>query len=475
MCRAARCRDERCIHLWAASWPWLALSVAIVSMSAGATFFSLLDAATPPVLRASWRLWATSWIQLVPFGIQMFQTVRGNAELLAVWLRSLPILIAVGCILSIHFSLWVWGITHTSLTHSLLFVTAHPILIILASWSLYAVHLLTKPCRRAREDAEDSTLIEMTPMGDGAEAMALDPDAMAGLTVAHSLPLPENGIPGRTAERFPRRGVCSLQSCSSPPNWLETLGAAVGFAGSTIMVLLAAEEDGPVTVEGDMASLGGAAAMALYLVAGRFFRGDHKFPLFMYALPVTLSAALLTTAASFGLEGDVVSWDGSIAAVGAFGWLFDGRTALVVMAMAVVSGICGHTFANMALSHIPTLVASVSLLLEPVIGSVIGYLAGVQGVPSGFTFLGGVILLVGAGMVTFGGWKREQQRRPRVPRTEEEEEEQDRQREKQLRETAPTASSESSTRTSGSSSKAQGWVPDAVRAEPRRAAVGVSV
>lgn len=145
--------------------------------------------------------------------------------------------------------------------------------------------------------------------------------------------------------------------------------------------------------------------MAVYIVAGRFFRSHLQMPLFVYVFPVTITAAVTATIASLLAEG---AGDGGVAfgaapAFGVFGWLRDGRMAAVVLALGFVSGIMGHTLTNLTLRHLPVLVVSVALLLEPVVGSVIGYLAGVQSVPHGWTFGGGAVLLLGALLVTVGG------------------------------------------------------------------------
>lgn len=55
---------------------------------------------------------------------------------------------------------------------------------------------------------------------------------------------------------------------------------------------------------------------------------------------------------------------------------------------------------NYVLKHIAPLVVSVTLLLEPLVGSLIGAAFGLQGLPGPFTWVGGTVLLVGAGMVT---------------------------------------------------------------------------
>jgi drug/metabolite transporter (DMT)-like permease len=82
---------------------------------------------TPPVLRASWRLWATS-IVLLPGFIAQLRCVEKEAYNL----RNASLISLSGFALAIHFAAWTWSLDHTSLAHSLLFVTSHPIVIVSA-------------------------------------------------------------------------------------------------------------------------------------------------------------------------------------------------------------------------------------------------------------------------------------------------------------------------------------------------------
>ena len=81
----------------------------------------------PPMLRASWRLWATT-IVLAP-GFYAQRAWFTNADIRH---GTLMILIGSGIALAIHFAAWTWSLDHTSLAHSLLFVTSHPLVIVCA-------------------------------------------------------------------------------------------------------------------------------------------------------------------------------------------------------------------------------------------------------------------------------------------------------------------------------------------------------
>jgi drug/metabolite transporter (DMT)-like permease len=191
-----------------------------------------------------------------------------------------------------------------------------------------------------------------------------------------------------------------------PAGLLDTLGAFVAVAGVVLMlggVLFGGrssgddDEEQAVSVQGDLAALFGAAMMAVYLWAGRSVR--PWMPIWLYALPVTVSAALFCMVFSGFQES--ASFDGHKEA-GFFGWVYSSRLTGLTLGAAGISGILGHTLANYSLKHVPSLVVSVSILLETVIGSVIGWLAGVNESPDMWTWIGGAVLLVGGVMTIYG-------------------------------------------------------------------------
>jgi len=68
----------------------------------------------------------------------------------------------------------------------------------------------------------------------------------------------------------------------------------------------------------------------------------------------------------------------------------------IILLMALVSGIFGHTLYNWSLGYIRASVASVALLGEPIGASILAYLAPkIHQLPSGYTMVGGGIILLG--------------------------------------------------------------------------------
>jgi drug/metabolite transporter (DMT)-like permease len=104
---------------------WILLLVALFAVSsAGAVLQSMSE--IPPILRASWRMQGTALILLPGFIYQLYFLDKSDFSL-----RDLSIIVLSSLFLAAHFGSWVWSLDHTSLVHSLLFVTSHPLVIVL--------------------------------------------------------------------------------------------------------------------------------------------------------------------------------------------------------------------------------------------------------------------------------------------------------------------------------------------------------
>ncbi len=102
---------------------WVILGIAVLAVSSAGAIFKMMGDISP-ILRASWRLQVTSLVLLPLFIWQMKNTDF-------TWEKStILIILGSGVCLWVHFASWVWSLDHTSLTHSLLFVTAHPLIIV---------------------------------------------------------------------------------------------------------------------------------------------------------------------------------------------------------------------------------------------------------------------------------------------------------------------------------------------------------
>tara|TARA_Y100001958_G_C21230509_1_gene556209 strand:- start:1443 stop:2420 length:978 start_codon:yes stop_codon:yes gene_type:complete len=294
---------------------WLVLGVAICGVSSAGAIFTHVDD-IPPLLRASWRLQLTALI-LAPLALWQFNSIDEEVKSKLFEMSSGKVILASGAFLALHFGFWVTSLDYTSLTHSLLFVTAHPLVILI------------------------------------------------GMIL------------------FVRR-----------PNRMELIGGIAAFAGAAISMLDAGDVQGDrsVTFFGDQLAFLGAVFVVGYLVCGRILR--EWMPLFIYAFPVTLLGGLLLLPASMLLEADYSQY-------GAFGYI--GHETLVwFVLLAFIAGILGHTGLNYCLKYVSPLLISISVTLEPVLGSIIGWMFFSTGVPGMWTWIGGPILMLGIISILYG-------------------------------------------------------------------------
>ena len=110
-------------------WVWGLLAAAVIGVSSAGALFQHVGA-VPPLLRASWRLQLTA-IVLLPFFVYQLRTIEPEVERQLYTPRTWALLLASGVALAAHFGAWVASLDQTTLTHSLLFVTAHPLVIVI--------------------------------------------------------------------------------------------------------------------------------------------------------------------------------------------------------------------------------------------------------------------------------------------------------------------------------------------------------
>ena len=85
----------------------------------------------PPLLRASWRFQLTVVLMAPMFFLQYRDMRQDSVSMERLRLpETRYILLGSGMSLGLHMGAWVWSLDNTSLTHSLLFVTIHPLIIV---------------------------------------------------------------------------------------------------------------------------------------------------------------------------------------------------------------------------------------------------------------------------------------------------------------------------------------------------------
>jgi drug/metabolite transporter (DMT)-like permease len=164
------------------------------------------------------------------------------------------------------------------------------------------------------------------------------------------------------------------------------------------------------TFKGDLVAFLGALSMAVYLLCGESLRRASKglgdvptMPLWLYAFPVTAVATITCVILAVASDPGSITIYSSVnldkSVLGFLSWSY----VPFCLYLGGFSGVGGHTLLNTLLAYLTPTVVGTSLLAEPVIGGVIGYAVGVQGVPGGWTWGGGAVLVGGLVMTVKGG------------------------------------------------------------------------
>lgn len=160
-------------------------------------------------------------------------------------------------------------------------------------------------------------------------------------------------------------------------SWPTVVGVLVAFSG--VVLLFAEDLTDPGRLAGDLLALAGAAALGVYLIAGRAKRRGGM-PVLAYTSFVYGGAALTLFVAAL--------------AAGAVLYPLPASEFALFGAMALVPGMAGHTVYNWALRYIRATVVSVTHLIEPVGASILVLLVfGLQ--PPAGTAIGGAVTLAG--------------------------------------------------------------------------------
>ena len=163
---------------------------------------------------------------------------------------------------------------------------------------------------------------------------------------------------------------------------VNALGIALSLAGVGVLVIgnYGFAAFGLDTIEGNILALLGGIAAGLYILGGRKLRktvSTMTYAFVVYAVgTITLFFICLT------LNAPVYNLAVTDYAI--------------ILLMAVVSGIFGHTLYNWSLGYIRASVMSVALLGEPIGSSLLAYaIPWIHQEPSLYTIVGGGIILVG--------------------------------------------------------------------------------
>jgi len=297
------------------------------------------------------------------------QKIKVEEPLLSRYWQSLPLCIISGIFLGIHFSMWVFSLRHTSLTHSLLWVSMGPIVLNGGTWFLYLLGQSQCMVTIALCAAISLILVSVRR-----------PSAMETTGVLL-------GISGAIVMLVGVKRVGSVNSTrTDDDNEIHEMHAPPNHPNH------------PPTVYGDAAAFSGAVAVCVYLIIGQKLR--TFLPIWLYVFPVIGAATITCLIFSLLDDNDPCTIYG-FTRTSIFGFL-SRDFFLYALYLGVGPGIFGHTLLNALLKYVSPLVVSTAMLMEPIIGSVIGYYCGLQPLPDVYTWIGGGVLMVGLVLVVMG-------------------------------------------------------------------------
>lgn len=168
---------------------------------------------------------------------------------------------------------------------------------------------------------------------------------------------------------------------------LGILIAVLGMATMSMGDFLGGVLVGPNPLLGNGLAVVGAVMAAGYVLAGRSLRQRVSLVPYVVVVYGVCTVCLLVISL---LQGGPLTG-------------YPPREWLIFLGLAAGPGLLGHTVINWALAHIESSVVSVSMLGEPV-GATILAAVFLSEAPTGYTLLGGAVVLLGIALTT---WERE--------------------------------------------------------------------
>jgi len=139
------------------------------------------------------------------------------------------------------------------------------------------------------------------------------------------------------------------------------------------------------SIEGNILALLGGITAGLYILGGRIIRRKISTPSYAFVVYSSSTITLFIICIIFNSQIYNLSL----------------KDYQLIILMALVSGILGHTVYNWVLKYIRTSIVSVALLGEPLVSTIFAFLIPwINQVPSNFTIFGGIIILVGIYMTS---------------------------------------------------------------------------
>lgn len=167
----------------------------------------------------------------------------------------------------------------------------------------------------------------------------------------------------------------------------DAVGVTIGMGGMVLVSMDYAKSNS--TWYGDLIALAACVCALVYLLIGKKALNTHKFPLWSYLIVVNAFASVFSLVLSGILYKDWRYFD----------WM-NGEEAVYTIYLGLAPGFFGHTTINYLTKHLRPVIITAFVNLEPLFGSFIGWFMGYQGIPGYYTWLGGVVMIIGNLIIT---------------------------------------------------------------------------
>jgi len=305
----------------------LSLLAAVLAVSSSSIFVRFAQHEAPSMVIAALRLTLAS-LALAPLAL-----TRHRDELKSLTRGEFFLGLLSGAFLAIHFATWTASLEYTSVASSVVLVSTGPLWV-----ALLSPVFLKEPLTKAVLVGMSLALLGGTVIGLG-DSCTIDWSPWLGQDWRYAL----------RATR-PTLIIC-------PPFASFIQGKA--FLGNFL-------------------ALGGAWAVAGYLLIGRRLRGGTS--LVAYIFVVYGIAALFLLGIMFAAGGNPLG--------------YSTPTYVYILLLALVPPLFGHSTYNWALRYLPASLVSVTTLVEPIGSAVLAYFI-LRESPSPLTIFGGLLILGG--------------------------------------------------------------------------------
>ncbi len=162
---------------------------------------------------------------------------------------------------------------------------------------------------------------------------------------------------------------------------VNIIGIGISFFGVFILLFgNFSQTFDNISLYGNMLAILGGIAAGLYILGGRFLR--RTVTVLIYAVIVYSIATIVLFAFIIVSDTEFI--------------FLTQQDFILIILMAIISGIGGHTLYNWSLAHVRASLASVALLGEPIGSALLAYLLPwINEIPTEWTFIGGGIVLTG--------------------------------------------------------------------------------